>query len=155
MTSDVLTVEVRTESEARGVVLTAPLEDYVSRLKRNGYTRIRMLGLRRLLAKRANGTIGDELTASIEPDAHFLLWYYARLEELVSSGSSGLHRMCVGDESMEFSAFVAPCQSFVRVGVFRDTPFAAPWAGGIVLHTETYLAMWRSIAAAIVRASDP
>lgn len=155
MFSHVLTVDTRPDPELERVVVNAPLADYVTRLERNGYSEIRLLGLSRVAAKCADGTTTDEFTASVDSDAHFLLSYYARLEELVELSASALHRVYVVDGCVEFSAFVAPLRTFVRVGVFRENPFQAPWADGVELATETYLAMWRSIAAAISAGSRP
>jgi hypothetical protein len=129
--------------------------DYIDVLQGGGYSQIRLTGLSRLGTKYFDGTGGDEFTVGVDPDVQFLLDYYLRLEVMVEQSRTGLHRVYLADGCFEVSASVEPRKVMVRAGVYRDNPFEPPFADGVVIPTGAYLAMWRSVAAAIVGSCSP
>jgi hypothetical protein len=80
--------------------------------------------------------------------------YYSGLEETVAAAGSELKVTYSEDGLFEFSAFVTPEVVRVRSGIFRDDPFEPPYANGTPIEPAVFLAIWRSIAAAIVKASE-
>ncbi len=152
MPENVLTIALEFDLHQQRVPVLLHPEEYITELENHGYRRICFSGLLNLKAKFIDGTEGDEFTLWVDPDVQLLLQYYLDLEDIVSQSKSEIHRVYLEDGCFEFSAFIEPEQVHVRAGIFRDNPFEPPFEGSAIMRSDTYLAMWRSVASVLVGA---
>ena len=134
------------------VSIPFPLSESVPRLESQGVSQFCLGGLSRFRPHFTDGVIRDKYFVPIDPDAQLALSYYQQLELTVSQTGSRTLQLYLGDGLFEFSAHVEGDKTHVRVGIFRDQPFALDHRDAMVIPTSDYMKTWRSVASDIVRA---
>lgn len=148
MRDDVFVIDVGRDLSQPRVPLVSRLQDYVEALERGGYRLVRLKGVGKIRTKAPHGE-PDEIEVFVDPDVNFILAYYRELEEAMSQSRSRYLNAYLVDGVFELSSLIQPREVCVRAGVGFGSPFAPPFSDTATVPSDEYLAMWRSIAAAL------
>jgi hypothetical protein len=143
-------------SVQRKVLVPRHSEEYIKLLVGQGYVHIELAGLAALEATNHNGKLLEKYFMMVDDNVALLLESYLYLESVVASGRPGRVWTYLEDGIFEFDALIVNRDlAHVRVGIYRlGDRFKAPYLDGVMVNVQTYLTMWRSVAATIVRVAE-